>query len=57
MGEMRNAHKMFVREPEKKISLSSSRQRWEDNIKINLEVGCEVMDRFNWLWMSGGGFL
>jgi hypothetical protein len=36
MGEMRNAHKILVRQPEGKRPYGRPRHRWEDNIKMNL---------------------
>jgi hypothetical protein len=33
MGEMGNAYKILVGEPEGKKSLGRPRRRWEDNIK------------------------
>jgi hypothetical protein len=36
IGEMRNSHKLVVREAEGK------RLRWEDNIKIDLKTGYEL---------------
>jgi hypothetical protein len=35
---MRNAHKIFVGEPEGKRPLGRSRRRWEDNIKMDLRT-------------------
>jgi hypothetical protein len=32
MGDMRNAYKIFVGEPERKRLLGRFRHRWEDNI-------------------------
>jgi hypothetical protein len=36
MGEMRNAYKMMVGNPEGKTLLGRPRRRWEENIKIYL---------------------
>jgi hypothetical protein len=37
LGEMRNAHRIFVGKHEGKRSLGSLRYRWEANIRINLK--------------------
>jgi hypothetical protein len=48
MGEMRNAHRVFVGKAEGKRSFGIPRFRWEDNIKMDLkEVGCEDVDWIN----------
>ena len=40
MGENRDVHRVLVGKPEGKRPLGTSRRRWEDNIKIDLqEVG------------------
>jgi hypothetical protein len=45
MGEERGAYRVLVRKPEGKRPLGRLRQRWEDNIRMNLqEVGCRGMD-------------
>ena len=45
MGERRGVYRVSVGKPEGKRPLGSSRHRWEDNIKIDLqEVGCEAKD-------------
>jgi hypothetical protein len=45
MSKKRNAYKMFVEKPEGEILLVGSRNRREDNIKIDLkETGWEVVD-------------
>jgi hypothetical protein len=36
-GKMRNAYKILVGKPERRISLGGLRCRWEDNIKIHLK--------------------
>jgi hypothetical protein len=43
MGESRGVYKVLVGKTEGKRSLARSRRRWEDNIKMDLEVGCEGM--------------
>jgi hypothetical protein len=56
MRKMRNAYKMLVERPGGKRALKSSRHRWEDNNKMNLqEIGLEgvvwihlVQDRGWW---------
>jgi hypothetical protein len=40
MGDKRNSYKMFVGNREREILLGNPRHRWEDNIKIDLGVGC-----------------
>jgi hypothetical protein len=45
MGEMRNAYKMLVGKPEGKRPLRKLRQRWEDNIRMDLrEIGWKVVE-------------
>ena len=39
MEEGRSVHKVLVGKPEGKRPLGRPRRRWDDNIKINLEVG------------------
>jgi hypothetical protein len=42
MGEMRNAYKILVGNPEGKRPLGKSRRRWRDNIRMDLrEMGWE----------------
>jgi hypothetical protein len=36
---MRNAHKMLASVPEGKRQFERPRQRWEDNIKMDLRIG------------------
>jgi hypothetical protein len=36
MGEMRNVYRMWVRKPEGRRPLRRLRQRWEDNIRMNI---------------------
>ena len=43
MGERRDVYRVLVGKPEGKISLGRPRRRWEDNIKMELEVGYEGM--------------
>ena len=45
MGERRGIYKVLVGKPEGKRPLGRLRRRWEDNIKMDLQVvGCGVMD-------------
>jgi hypothetical protein len=45
MGERRGVYRVLVGKPEGKRPLGRSRQRWEDNIKMDLqEVGCGGVD-------------
>jgi hypothetical protein len=45
-GEMRNAYKILVCEPEGKRQFEIPRCRWEDNIKMRIrEIGRDVMNR------------
>jgi hypothetical protein len=47
MGKMRNAYKILVGEPERKVPLGRPRCRREDNIRMDLrEVGWECV-----VWM------
>jgi hypothetical protein len=44
MGEGRGMYRVLLGKPEGKRPLGRHRHRWEDNIKMNQEVGCGVMD-------------
>jgi hypothetical protein len=45
MGEKRNVHRLLVGKPEGKRPLGRPRQRWIDNIKMDLlEIGLNVVD-------------
>ena len=45
MGERRGIYRVWVEKFEEKRPLGRPRQRWEDNIKMDLqEVGCGCMD-------------
>jgi hypothetical protein len=45
MGDMRDAYKTLVREPERKRPLGRSSRRWEDNIRKDVrEIGWEAVD-------------
>jgi hypothetical protein len=48
LGEMRNSYKILVVKPVRKKSFGRLRGRYEDNIKMNLEVmRCETVDWIN----------
>jgi hypothetical protein len=48
MGEMKNAYKILVGNPEVKRPLGRPRRRWEDIIKMYLgEIGLEGVDWMN----------
>jgi hypothetical protein len=45
VGERRGAYRVLVEKPEGKRPSGRTRQRWEDNIKMDIqEVGCGGMD-------------
>lgn len=51
MGENREAYRILVGEPERKI-----RHRWEDNVEMELkDVGCRVWTEFIWLKIGTNG--
>jgi hypothetical protein len=53
MGEMRNAYKILIREPEDRGQIERSRRRWEDNIKMHFkEIEVEDVD-----WIRSGSGL
>ena len=57
MEERRGVHKVLVGKPEGKRPLGRPIRRWEDNIKMDLEVGRGCGD---WSWLrigTGGGRL
>jgi hypothetical protein len=41
---MRNAYKISIAKSDVKRSLERCRNRWEDSIKMDKEVGCEGVD-------------
>jgi hypothetical protein len=43
MWEGRGMYRVLVWKPEEKRPLGRSRRRWEDNIKMDLQVGCGGM--------------
>ena len=49
MGERRGVCRVLMWNPEGKRSLGRSRLRWEDIIKMDLEVGCGVR---NWIELA-----
>jgi hypothetical protein len=57
MGEKRGAYKILVGRSEGRLTLGRPRRRWEDNIKMDLEVGGGM----DWIDMAqdrtGGGLL
>jgi hypothetical protein len=44
MGERKGVYRGLVGKPEGKRQLRRPRRRWEDNIKMDQEVGCGGMD-------------
>jgi len=45
MGDRRDVYRVLVGKPEGKRSFGSPRRRWEDNIKMDLQVvGCGGMN-------------
>ena len=56
-GEKRNAYRVSVWKPEGKMSLGRSSRRWEDNIKMNLKVGCRGTDWICFMVGTSGGLL
>jgi hypothetical protein len=58
MGEKRNAYRMLVGKPERKIPLGRPRCRWVDNIKIDVrERGWYGKDGTIWLRIGTNGGL
>ena len=56
MGERRVAYKFLVGKPEGKRPLGSPRRRWEDNIKIDLQVvGWGAWAGLIWFRIGPGG--
>ena len=55
MGEMRSEYSVLVENPERR-PLGRPRQRWEDNIKMDLlEVGCGTWTGLIWFGVGRGG--
>jgi hypothetical protein len=50
MGEKRGACRILVRRPEGRRPLGRPRRRWEDNIKVDLEVGWGM----DWIELTQG---
>jgi hypothetical protein len=48
MGEGTGVHRVLAGKPEGKRSLGRPRHRWEDNIKVDLEVGGGCGDWMEW---------
>jgi hypothetical protein len=44
MGDRRGAYRILVEKPDGKIPLGKPSRRWEDNIKLDHDVGWEGMD-------------
>jgi hypothetical protein len=58
MGEMRNAYKILVENPEVKTPLGIPRRRWEDNIRMVIrEIRSRVWTGFMWLRTGTSGGL
>jgi len=59
VGERRGVYRVLMGKPEGKRPLGRPTHRWEDNIKMNLQlVGCGGMDWINLVQIgSGGGHL
>jgi hypothetical protein len=58
MGESRGVYRGLMSKPEGKGSLGRPRQRWEDNIKMDLqEVGCRAWTGLIWRRVGTGGEL
>ena len=56
MEEGRGVHKVLVGKPEEKRPFGRPRQRWEDNIKMDLqEVGWRTWTGLMWLRVGTGG--
>jgi hypothetical protein len=57
MGEERRAYRILMGRPEGRRPLGRPSRRWEDNIKMDLEVGWGGMARLIWLRIGTGGGL
>jgi hypothetical protein len=44
MGEGRGVYRVLVGKPEGKRPLGTPRRRWEDNVRMDLQVGCGCGD-------------
>jgi hypothetical protein len=48
MEEMKNSYNILVEKPEGKRSRGKPKNRWENNIRIDVrEIGSEVVDRIH----------
>jgi len=58
MGERRDSYRVLVGKYEGTGKLRRLRSRWEDNVKIDIQVvGCEGWTGLTWLRIrTGGGF-
>jgi hypothetical protein len=57
MGEKRGAYKILVGRSEGRQPLGRPRRRWEDNIKMDLQVGEGGWTGLSWLGIGTGGGL
>jgi hypothetical protein len=59
MVERRGVYRVLLQKPEGKRPPGRPRQRWKDNMKLDLqEVGCGVRTGSSWLRIrTGGGHL
>ena len=58
MGESRGVYRVLMSKPEGQGPLGRSRQRWEDNIKMDLQgVGWRAWSGLIWLRVGTGGGL
>jgi hypothetical protein len=48
-------YRAVVGKPEGLIPLGRTRRIWEDNIKMDLQVGCGVWTGLSWLRIETGG--
>jgi hypothetical protein len=55
MREGRGVYRVLVGKPEGKRQPGRPKRRWEDNIKMNLQVGCGVWTGLSWLRIETGG--
>ena len=54
-GERRGIYRILVGKPEGKRPIGRPRRKWEDNIKMNLQVvGCGVWTGSSWLRIGTG---
>ena len=54
MGEERGVHRVLVGKPEGKRPLGRPRRRWEDDIKMDLQVKWERVVGTGWSWLRIG---